>query len=154
MPTNMTARQRWRITVLPMSDASPDFDRLARNVERILREAGIAKAPSSNLTAGFRVLVTQWGVDVSFAGGDYLEPSYALGVEDSRHRDHPLLVFRRSVEMIMLTAYTAVLHPAGFTVTIHPADENDNDHLMVTAGPMAGIDPTQEIKDLHRHTPR
>ncbi|MGI5208977.1 hypothetical protein ACQEU6_46365 [Spirillospora sp. CA-108201] len=131
-----------------MSNTSPEFDRLARNVERILGEAGIAKA--SDVTAGFRVLATQWGVDVTFSFGDYLEPSHVRGVEDPRHRDHPLLVFRRSVDMVMLTAYSAVLHAAGFTVTIHPADENDNEHLMVTAGPLEGIDPTQEIKDLHQ----
>lgn len=132
-----------------MSDVPPEIDRLARNVKRVLNEAGIAEATPSDDTAGFLALTTQWGVDVSFSEGDWMDPSHALGVDNPLHPDHPLLVFRRSVTTTMLTAYTAVLHAAGFTVTVHPADEEDNEHLMVTAGPLEGIDPTQEIKDLH-----
>lgn len=134
-----------------MSDAPPELDRLAHNVETILTEAGMAKAVSrpSEQMAGFRVYVRERAVEVSFAPGDYLEASYLVAAEHPRHRAHPLLMFRRTVESTMLTTYVAVLHAAGFTVTLRPADENDVDLLVVTAGPLEGIDPVQEIKDLH-----
>jgi hypothetical protein len=132
-----------------MSDAP--LDRLARNVKAILAEAGLAKASSHSpqQTAGFRVFVVGREVEVVFATSDFMEPSYVVDAEHPRHRDHPLLMFRRTVESTMLTTYVAVLHAAGFTVTLCPADEDGNDHLLVTAGPLEGLDPIQEIKDLH-----
>ncbi|GAA3935683.1 hypothetical protein GCM10023085_16420 [Actinomadura viridis] len=87
-------------------------------------------------------------MEVSFATGDYMEPSYLTAAEHPRHPHHPLLMFRRTVESTMLTTYVAVLHAAGFTVTLCVADEHANEHLLVTAGPLEGIDPIQEIKDL------
>jgi hypothetical protein len=131
-----------------MNKPPADMVALANNAQKILEEAGLrCKSGRPRNETGFYVEICPSWVELNFNTGDFFEPSYyAEAEDDTRHRDHPLFLFRRSVTGTMLTTYAAVLYAAGFTVAMHPENENEGAHLVVSGGPRNGIAPGPDFE--------
>ncbi|GAA2733846.1 hypothetical protein [Actinocorallia aurantiaca] len=114
---------------------------LKENVRKVLVMAGFAEYEEP--TAGFQLTGQAEEVDVYLlVGEEEFEATYSDTARDPGHPAYSMRLFRLRCENALIAAYAAVLHAAGFTVTLLPDEADDHDgKLRVTDGPLVGIRP-------------